>query len=176
MKILIAIIVVLFETDICHCRKCEGGNNTFCCSGHIWNAELKSCTPCNIGYHGQHCESRCPYPLFGKHCQMVCMCNENDCHHAHGCYNTNQERNGLYTVDILRKIILVNNDKRTKKKTHVNQTTSAATDVGFDKKECEYRRHHGKSVSTIKTTIACLFVLAGILVLLYTGARFMVTK
>lgn len=40
------------------------------------------------------------------------------------------ERNGLYTVDILKKIILVNNDKRTKKKTHVNQTTSAATDVG----------------------------------------------
>lgn len=99
---------------------------------------------------------------------MVCMCKENDCHHAHGCYNTNQgmlcltfymshysfsglielklnstdillicyhyffflERNGLYTVDILRKIILGNNDKRTKKKTHVNQSTSAATDVG----------------------------------------------
>lgn len=40
------------------------------------------------------------------------------------------ERNGLYTVDILRKIILVNNDKRTKKKTHVNQSTSAGTDLG----------------------------------------------
>lgn len=40
------------------------------------------------------------------------------------------ERNGLYTVDILRKIILGNNDKRTEKKTHVNQSTSAATDVG----------------------------------------------
>lgn len=45
---------------------------------------------CNIGYHGQQCESQCPYPLYGNHCQMVCMCKENDCHYAHGCYNTNQ--------------------------------------------------------------------------------------
>lgn len=48
------------------------------------------------------------------------------------CYRCNffSERNGLYTVDILRKTILGNNDKRTKMKTHVTQSISEAIDIG----------------------------------------------
>nr|XP_048767848.2 multiple epidermal growth factor-like domains protein 10 isoform X2 [Ostrea edulis] len=40
---------------------------------------------CAIGYFGVDCTGRCPFPSFGKGCQLVCNCCEDQCNHEKGC-------------------------------------------------------------------------------------------
>lgn len=40
---------------------------------------------CSNGRIGHYCEISCPYPNYGKECQLRCQCNEELCDPATGC-------------------------------------------------------------------------------------------
>lgn len=58
----------------------------FECFCHIKNINidvfLKECSP---GYVGIDCSRTCRYPNYGKGCQDVCNCDQQDCHAIKGC-------------------------------------------------------------------------------------------
>lgn len=43
------------------------------------------CQACGKGYTGLNCEIKCPYPLYGKGCQMRCDCIDEVCDPVNGC-------------------------------------------------------------------------------------------
>ncbi|XP_065929625.1 cell death abnormality protein 1 [Magallana gigas] len=46
------------------------------------------CIPCNVGYSGKNCDTKCVFPSFGKDCKSTCNCKEINCDHAEGCKNS----------------------------------------------------------------------------------------
>lgn len=46
---------------------------------------INFCQACGKGYTGLNCEIKCPYPLYGKGCQMRCDCIDEVCDPVNGC-------------------------------------------------------------------------------------------
>ena len=44
-------------------------------------------TECKDGYMGINCSIKCRYPNYGKGCQSLCKCLEEDCDASIGCAN-----------------------------------------------------------------------------------------
>ncbi|XP_078314480.1 uncharacterized protein LOC144619678 [Crassostrea virginica] len=83
-----------------NCQKCSGpGGTVRCCPGKVWNISLRSCQPCNIGFHGPNCTITCPFPGYGKDCQLKCRCSESLCSHVDGCNTSNKELSELSTKE-----------------------------------------------------------------------------
>lgn len=40
---------------------------------------------CEKGYIGPNCKIKCPFPLYGFHCQMICNCIAKYCDPVNGC-------------------------------------------------------------------------------------------
>lgn len=40
---------------------------------------------CEVGYKGVDCETECPFPSYGRECQLICACEETDCDFVNGC-------------------------------------------------------------------------------------------
>lgn len=40
---------------------------------------------CDKGYTGPNCEMKCPHPLYGESCQMICNCIGKICDPVNGC-------------------------------------------------------------------------------------------
>ncbi|XP_056016764.1 uncharacterized protein LOC125676663 [Ostrea edulis] len=56
-----------------------------CCNGYRWDRNTEKCLPCEVGYYGIDCGDRCPFPSFGKECQLTCNCSKDQCNHGKGC-------------------------------------------------------------------------------------------
>ncbi|XP_048767856.2 multiple epidermal growth factor-like domains protein 11 isoform X2 [Ostrea edulis] len=56
-----------------------------CCYGYKWDRDTEKCIPCEVGYYGIDCAEPCPFPSFGKECQLLCNCSEYQCNHKKGC-------------------------------------------------------------------------------------------
>lgn len=37
------------------------------------------------GFNGINCTEKCPFPTYGKRCQMLCKCNKDQCDASTGC-------------------------------------------------------------------------------------------
>lgn len=55
------------------------------------------------GYTGMNCSSKCPYPSFGRKCQELCNCSENQCDISRGC---NSLTSGNVHLDVSVMLIL----------------------------------------------------------------------
>nr|XP_034308528.1 uncharacterized protein LOC105322118 [Crassostrea gigas] len=62
-----------------------GRYKSFCFVDHKWNQTVRKCIPCEHGYFGINCETRCPFPYYGFKCLLVCNCMDTDCDHISGC-------------------------------------------------------------------------------------------
>nr|XP_022291474.1 uncharacterized protein LOC111102851 [Crassostrea virginica] len=83
-----------------NCQKCRGPYGTkICCDGEVWNISLQSCQPCSIGFSGSNCTIICPYPGYGKSCQLEFYCSESLCSHVDGCNTSNKELSELSTKE-----------------------------------------------------------------------------
>ncbi|XP_056016236.1 cell death abnormality protein 1-like [Ostrea edulis] len=56
-----------------------------CCSGYRWDRVIEKCLPCEVGYYGINCADPCPFPAFGKECQLLCNCSQAQCNRETGC-------------------------------------------------------------------------------------------
>ncbi|XP_048767851.1 angiopoietin-1 receptor-like [Ostrea edulis] len=61
------------------------GGSLKCCSGFKWDRNTEKCIPCEVGYYGIDCAEPCPFPSYGKECQLLCNCSEAQCNHETGC-------------------------------------------------------------------------------------------
>lgn len=97
-----------------------------CCPGTLWNNKTKTCEACMDGYHGENCSISCPYPFFGKECQMICNCSEDLCDISKGC--------PIETTDTMQLSSKVKQEKSFEQTTFVavGNSTIEATD-GFTK-------------------------------------------
>ncbi|XP_062595566.1 multiple epidermal growth factor-like domains protein 10 isoform X2 [Saccostrea cucullata] len=60
-----------------------------CLFGEIYDMATNSCVVCAEGYSGPNCSIRCPFPGYGKACQLTCSCAEEECDATTGCiYST----------------------------------------------------------------------------------------
>ena len=50
---------------------------------------------CSIGFYGPNCTIKCPFPGYGKGCQLECRCSESLCSHVDGCNTSNK---GMHTL------------------------------------------------------------------------------
>eukprot|EP00105_Crassostrea_gigas_P034264 XP_019918412.1 PREDICTED: cell death abnormality protein 1-like [Crassostrea gigas] len=62
-----------------------------CCTGYKLNPERNDCIICDRGFRGENCNTRCPYPTYGKDCQSKCNCNVTYCDHISGCTESSEE-------------------------------------------------------------------------------------
>lgn len=44
-----------------------------------------SVVACEKGFWGNNCTKPCPFPSYGKECQLECSCKKEVCDHANGC-------------------------------------------------------------------------------------------
>ena len=51
----------------------------------ITYSDISFYTECSVGYIGNHCSLPCPYPSYGKGCQMLCNCRKDECIFNSGC-------------------------------------------------------------------------------------------
>lgn len=51
---------------------------------------------CEIGYFGVNYESKCPFPLYGHACQMMCTCKDEYCDFADGCSQPPPESTSIH--------------------------------------------------------------------------------
>ncbi|XP_062595290.1 uncharacterized protein LOC134256621 [Saccostrea cucullata] len=70
---------------------CGGQGGLVCCSGYIWDPQLKNCTKCPPGRFGLNCTGICLYPSYGELCKKQCTCVETECDKSRGCINTNDQ-------------------------------------------------------------------------------------
>ncbi|XP_062587048.1 uncharacterized protein LOC134248667 [Saccostrea cucullata] len=56
-----------------------------CLFGEMYDIATNSCVDCVEGYSGPNCSIRCPFPGYGKACQLTCSCAEEECDAATGC-------------------------------------------------------------------------------------------
>lgn len=40
---------------------------------------------CAVGYTGNNCDTKCPFPSYGYDCHMRCVCQKEDCNFVSGC-------------------------------------------------------------------------------------------
>nr|XP_034309253.1 cell death abnormality protein 1-like isoform X2 [Crassostrea gigas] len=59
-----------------------------CCTGFHLDMVKQMCIPCNVGYSGKNCDTKCVFPSFGKDCKSTCNCKDINCDHAEGCNNS----------------------------------------------------------------------------------------
>nr|XP_022333971.1 uncharacterized protein LOC111130957 [Crassostrea virginica] len=65
-------------------QECLQEFSTKCCADFYFDDG--TCKPCKIGYFGPNCETKCPYPKYGRKCvDGNCNCSENQCDFAVGC-------------------------------------------------------------------------------------------
>ncbi|XP_052681608.1 multiple epidermal growth factor-like domains protein 10 [Crassostrea angulata] len=93
MKLCIACI---YLTQICQymsTKICNYSNGTtYCCPGYKWNEKLRDCKPCENGFYGKDCNTKCPSNRYGKKCLSECNCTDNKkCHHVFGCTSSTEE-------------------------------------------------------------------------------------
>ncbi|XP_062575174.1 uncharacterized protein LOC134237092 [Saccostrea cucullata] len=72
---------------------CGGKDGLVCCSGYIWNQQIKECLKCPPGRYGVNCTGVCIYPSYGELCSRMCTCEKDKCHRAKGCLNTKEYSN-----------------------------------------------------------------------------------
>lgn len=53
--------------------------------GFIRLNNIKIYLACEDGYLGTNCAFKCRYPTFGKQCQSLCNCDNQNCDYANGC-------------------------------------------------------------------------------------------
>lgn len=75
------LVLCTFSSDIPECI----ADFKSCCEGYIWNSKTNSCEVCTLGYTGQNCSEKCPFPTYGKRCQKLCKCNQDQCDVSEGC-------------------------------------------------------------------------------------------
>ena len=46
---------------------------------------FSSVVACEKGFWGNNCTKPCPFPSYGKECQLECSCKKEVCDHANGC-------------------------------------------------------------------------------------------
>ncbi|XP_078314489.1 uncharacterized protein LOC144619682 [Crassostrea virginica] len=76
------------------------GGTIRCCPGEVWNISLRSCQPCSIGFYGPNCTIKCPFPTYGKDCQLDCRCSKSLCSHVDGCNTSNKELSKVSTKEV----------------------------------------------------------------------------
>nr|XP_022294825.1 uncharacterized protein LOC111104940 [Crassostrea virginica] len=82
---------------------------------------------CSIGFQGPNCTFICPFPSYGKDCQLECRCSESLCSHVDGCNTSNKgpyevafqqkqdqmelyaamEKSGIFLFDLASLVVLV---------------------------------------------------------------------
>lgn len=77
--------IITREKDIEYVEFLYRKDGTYCCYGHKWDLVHNICIPCDDGFFGTNCASKCPYPKFGKGCHSSCTCDVQKCDHANGC-------------------------------------------------------------------------------------------
>ncbi|XP_062581683.1 uncharacterized protein LOC134243451 [Saccostrea cucullata] len=102
-------ICVLFQNSFAGCPRTNG---KLCCFGHYWDESVKSCKVCKIGYFGQNCSMKCPYPNYGAECQLECTCNARRCNPFIGCVSG--EETTFYTYQTFRNHTVITTNKDNK--------------------------------------------------------------
>jgi hypothetical protein len=78
-----------YQSIISMIQKCSSSSNctlnTVKALSSTLSLTLNSFTECPDGYFGPSCEQLCPYPTFGKDCQMECNCSKKVCSPRLGC-------------------------------------------------------------------------------------------
>uniref|UniRef100_A0A8W8M4S3 Uncharacterized protein n=1 Tax=Magallana gigas TaxID=29159 RepID=A0A8W8M4S3_MAGGI len=87
------VFLILFQPvvpiDSKFCNRING--RLECCTGYKLNPERTNCIPCDRGFLGENCVTKCPYPTYGDSCQSECYCNVTYCDHVSGCTETSEE-------------------------------------------------------------------------------------
>lgn len=57
---------------------------------------------CEIGFHGDNCQTLCIYPSYGKNCHMECNCTIDNCNHVWGCRKESEGTFSLHFISSLK--------------------------------------------------------------------------
>eukprot|EP00105_Crassostrea_gigas_P043211 XP_019927359.1 PREDICTED: uncharacterized protein LOC105339294 [Crassostrea gigas] len=103
--------VFLIQSDLC-----PGENGKKCCIGFKWNDAHGNCLPCDEGYYGSNCSSKCRFPMYGVNCMSNCNCSAINCHHVYGCVKS--EEANVTTTDYLDELTLLSEKEKEPFKTN----------------------------------------------------------
>ncbi|XP_052681384.1 uncharacterized protein LOC128162258 [Crassostrea angulata] len=106
------VFLILFQPVVpIDSKFCNGINGKLeCCTGYKLNLERNNCIPCDRGFLGENCVTKCPYPTYGEDCQSECNCNVSYCDHVSGCTETSEEQylsHKIVTTDLMNKVNIV---------------------------------------------------------------------
>uniref|UniRef100_A0A8W8M830 Uncharacterized protein n=1 Tax=Magallana gigas TaxID=29159 RepID=A0A8W8M830_MAGGI len=69
---------------------------------YIYTCQLEK--PCDEGYYGSNCSSKCRFPMYGVNCMSNCNCSAINCHHVYGCVKSEEAcENGFTGINCVTK-------------------------------------------------------------------------
>ncbi|XP_078314525.1 uncharacterized protein LOC144619691 [Crassostrea virginica] len=165
--IFLCICIVAFH----NCQQCRGpGGKMVCCDGEVWNISLQSCQNCSIGFYGPNCTNICPFPAYGKDCQLECRCSKSLCSHVDGCITSNKELSELSTKEFSSQsgsIAPKTSSVAESSTAHVGHFSRKNVDIG---QYSATKRHVlSNKTSGVYTSVICLIAISGLFLLLYLG-------
>lgn len=94
MRTIYTVFVILFQICLVgSLHLCSNKDGTLtCCQGYKFDHAQTRCIPCENGFTGTNCVTKCQYPTYGKGCQSVCDCNATVCDSVNGCINASESK------------------------------------------------------------------------------------
>lgn len=153
---------------------CNGINGSHCCHGYKWDLSHKKCIPCEYGFFGINCDSKCRYPTYGQGCQSVCKCDVLNCDYVNGCIQPT-------TKYIVQTTIHTNNKTVTNEQTEIygvssnkdifNVTTDTTTNSNLTISVYKTMETESKGINTLMFGIIGLLAVSFIIYMMYLYTR-----
>lgn len=144
-----------------------------CCQGYKLDIAQDTCIPCELGFTGRNCVTKCLHPSYGQDCQSSCDCNATQmyCHHAYGCVRFSEYQIQSTTHMNLRTVtkeqmIL---DSNITDKGVFNIMSDNLTD--FKSRICDTKKRQSKGINKFMFVIIGLTAVSFIIYMMYWYAR-----